>query len=67
MCIVPDCDADAKPAGCGWLCAGQPCGHSQHRDEFAALSHKLRNESDLDAAVEQVREVLLVREDVGLD
>ena len=58
MCIVPDCQADERPCGCGWLCAGQPCGHSQHRDEFAALSHQLHGDERDDAVLERVRDVM---------
>jgi hypothetical protein len=35
-CIVSDCPVWQQPAGCGWLSAGQPCGHSQHRAAYAA-------------------------------
>lgn len=33
-CIITDCPAYQHPCGCGWLEAGQPCGHSKHRDEW---------------------------------
>lgn len=59
MCIVQSCQADARPCGCGYQSAGQPCGHSQHRDEWAVLSHRLHGDERDDAALERVREVMV--------
>lgn len=64
MCIVATCQADARPCGCAYQTAGQPCGHSKHRDEWAALSHRLHGDERDDDALERVREAVSVPRDL---
>jgi len=35
-CCIADCPAWRRPAGCGYLAAGTPCGHPRWRDAWRA-------------------------------
>lgn len=37
-CVVDECDAARRSPPCGFICAGTPCKHPEHRDRWAALT-----------------------------